>query len=94
MVDYWLNKIIFDLQSPTTMAEFRQDRAAVMNRYPLAPEARTALLGDDITALVNRGVNPYLVRMFGYVVQVPEDSFVRQIEASAVKVAAELKDAS
>ena len=83
MVDYWLNKLIFDLQGPATMAEYRSDRVAVIERYSLAPAARCALLNDDITALVRRGVNPYLVRMYGYVAQVPEESFVRQIEAAA-----------
>jgi Aromatic-ring-opening dioxygenase LigAB, LigA subunit len=83
MIDYWLNKLIFDLQAPATMAEFRADRAAVIARYALEPEASAALLNNDITTLVRRGVNPYLVRMYGYVAQVPEDSFVRQIEASS-----------
>lgn len=83
MVDYWLNKLIFDLQSPATMAQYRLDRTTVIARYTLAPAARDALLNDDITTLYRRGVNPYLVRMYGYVAQVPEDSFVRQIEAAA-----------
>lgn len=82
MVDYWLNKLIFDLQSPATMAEYRADRAAVIARYPLAPEACTALGKDDLVTLVRRGVNPYLVRMYGYVAEVPEASFVSQIEAA------------
>jgi Aromatic-ring-opening dioxygenase LigAB, LigA subunit len=82
LVDYWLNKLIFDLQAPAPMAEYRADRAKVIARYSLSPAARTALLDDDITALVHRGVNPYLVRMYGYVAQVPEASFVQQIEAA------------
>jgi len=82
VVDYWLNKLIYDLQSPGTMAEYRKDRAAVMQRYPLAPEALEALKSNDIVTLVRRGVNPYLVRMYGYVAEVSEPSFVAQIEAA------------
>jgi len=85
VVDYWLNKLIFDLQAPAAMAEYRADREAVMARYPLAPAARDALRADDIAGLVRRGVSPLLVRMYGYVVQVPEADFVRQIEASAAQ---------
>ena len=83
MVDYWLNRLIFDLQAPTTMAEYRADRAAVIARYPLEPAAQAALLADDLTTMVRRGVNPYLVRMYGYVAEVPEPRFVASIEAAA-----------
>jgi hypothetical protein len=85
VIDYWTNKLIFDLQAPATMAEYRKHRAAVIARYPLDPAAQAALMTDDITTLARRGVNPYLIRMYGYVAQVPEDAFVRQIEASATQ---------
>jgi hypothetical protein len=83
MVDYWLNKLLFDLQSPAILAEYRAHRETVIGRYLLVPAARNALMNDDITMLVLRGVNPYLVRMYGYIAQVPEDSFLHQIEATA-----------
>jgi len=63
MTDYWLSKLFFDLQSPGAAAEYRADRAKVLARYPLAPEVKAAILGDDVTFLAPR-VNPYLLRYY------------------------------
>jgi hypothetical protein len=57
---------MFDLQSPVLVAEFRNDRDAVIDRYALKPHVRQALLDDDVPALAKL-VNPYLLRYyFGY----------------------------
>jgi hypothetical protein len=63
MTDYWLSKLMFDLQNPALGAEWRKQREPILDRYPLAPEVRTAVLNDDIRALAPR-VNAYLLRFY------------------------------
>jgi hypothetical protein len=66
VTDYRLSKLMFDLQSPALVAEFRRDRDAVLERYALKPDVRRAMLDDDVPALAKL-VNPYLLRYyFGY----------------------------
>jgi hypothetical protein len=80
-LDYWLNRLFFDLQSPETMQAFRDDRAAVVARYPLEPIARDAVLENDVATLVARGVNPYLIRLYALAVRLPDEVFMRGIGA-------------
>ncbi len=61
MTDYWLNKLMFDLQGPGGKERWRDERKAVIDEYPLAPELRQALLDDDL-AVLQRLANPYLLR--------------------------------
>jgi hypothetical protein len=64
MTDYWLSKLLFDLQStPALMAEYKKDRKAVMARYTLSAEAQAALLADEVVFIAPR-VNPYLLRFY------------------------------
>jgi hypothetical protein len=64
MTDYWLSKLLFDLQStPSLMAEYKKDRAPVLDRYKLSPEARAAITADEIGFVAPR-VNPYLLRFY------------------------------
>lgn len=64
MTDYWLSKLLFDLQStPALMAEYKKDRKPVLDRYKLSPESRAGILADDVTYIAPR-VNPYLLRFY------------------------------
>ena len=63
MTDYWLNKLIFELQGPDGKDQWSNDRENVIARYPLLPEVKEALLQDDIGALLPL-MNPYLMRFF------------------------------
>ena len=63
MTDYWLNKLIFELQGPDGKDQWSNDRANVIARYPLLPEVKEALLQDDIGTLLPL-MNPYLMRFF------------------------------
>ena len=64
MTDYWLSKLIFDLQAPGATAEYRADRKKVIARYPqLEPAVVEALLGDDVGFLAPR-LNAYLLRYY------------------------------
>ena len=63
MTDYWLSKLIFDLQKPGAIPEYRADRRKVIARYPLAPDVVQALLSDDVAFLAPR-INAYLLRYY------------------------------
>mgnify|MGYP003347120458 CR=1 FL=1 len=83
MRDYWLSKLFFDLQTPAVAAEYRANRAAVMARYPLKPELRTAIDANDVAALAPL-VNAYLLRFYFLVAGMPEEEFVQRIRSSKV----------
>lgn len=63
LVDYWLSKLMFDLQIPANAVKWRDDRITMLSRYPLRPDLRTAVLEDDI-GLLSRHVNAYLLRFY------------------------------
>lgn len=63
MTDYWLSKLMFDLQSPDKLARWKSDCDAMLDDYPLRPEIRQAVLDTDVAALAPR-VNAYLLRFY------------------------------
>ena len=83
MRDYWLSKLCFDLQDPARVAEYRRDRDAVLDRYPLAPEVRAAVLADDVSFIARR-TNPYLLRYYFAAAGMPDAEFIARLRASAV----------
>ena len=80
MTDYWLSKLFFDLQNKAAAADYRADRAKVLDRYPLSPEVRAAVLANDIAVLAPR-VNAYLLRYYFQVVGMPDDEFIGRLRA-------------
>ena len=80
MRDYWLSKLCFDLQDAARIAEYRRDRAAVLDRYPLRPEVRVAVLADDVAALA-RLTNPYLLRYYFAAAGMPDAEFIARLRA-------------
>jgi hypothetical protein len=80
MTDYWLSKMFFDLQGPRAVAEYRANREAVIERYPLAPEIRAAVLADDVAVLAPR-VNPYLLRYYFSCVGMSDADFITQLRS-------------
>jgi hypothetical protein len=87
MRDYWLSKLFFDLQSVPAASEYRSDRKAVLDRYPLAPEVRSAVEAGDVAFLHGR-VNPYLLRFYFLVAGMPEEEFLTRIRAVGKTAAA------
>ena len=63
MTDYWLNRLIFELQGPNGKDQWTSHREEVIAKYDLKPEIRKALMEDDIGTLLPL-VNPYLMRFF------------------------------
>ena len=80
--DYWLSKLFWDLQQPAAQAEYRADRVAVLERYPLKPEVRAAVMADDVAAL-SRLSNPYLLRFYFFAIGMKDDEFIAQLRAIA-----------
>ncbi|MEE2997800.1 MAG: hypothetical protein VX700_11730 [Pseudomonadota bacterium] len=63
MTDYWLNKLIFELQGPDGREQWTNRREEVIAKYDLSLDIRTALIENDIGTLLPH-VNPYLMRFF------------------------------
>ena len=63
MTDYWLNKLMFDLQGPDGRERWARHRDEIVNEYPLSDEIRRALLEDDFD-VIQPLANPYLMRFF------------------------------
>ena len=80
MTDYWLSKLLFDLQSPEAAAAFRKDRDAVLDKYPLSPDARRAVRDDDIDFIAPR-VNAYLLRYYFSYIGMSDPVFIRHLQA-------------
>jgi hypothetical protein len=78
MRDYWLSKLFFDLQAPAAADEYRADRDRVLDRYPLKPEVRLAVVEEDVTALA-RLANPYLLRFYFFAIGKSEAWFLDRI---------------
>lgn len=76
--DYWLSKLFFDLQTPTLAAEYLEDREKILDRYPLVPEVRRAILEDDVAFLYPL-VNPYLLRFYFFVAGMTDEVFIDRL---------------
>lgn len=84
MTDYWLNKLFFDLQQPELAAQYKNDRDAVLSRYPLRAELRRAVLADDLPALAPH-VNAYLLRFYFAILGVKDAEFIRRLNELPAK---------
>ncbi len=82
MTDYWLSKLFYDLQAPGAAAEFRAERAKILDRYPLKPEVRRAVEADDVPMLATL-VNPYLLRFYFFAIGMKDDEFIARLRTSA-----------
>jgi hypothetical protein len=78
MRDYWVSKLFFDLQQPSAATEYRENRDKVLERYPLKPEVKQAVLTDDVASLA-KWVNPYLLRFYYVALGKPEAWFLERI---------------
>jgi hypothetical protein len=81
MRDYWLSKLFFDLQQPAAAEEYGADRDRVLDRYPLKPEVRLAVVQEDVTSLAPL-VNPYLLRFYFFAIGKSEAWFLERIRAT------------
>jgi hypothetical protein len=78
MRDYWLNKLFFDIQQPAIAAEFKNDRDALLARYPMSAELRRAVIEDDIGTLASH-TNAYLLRFYYAILGVKDAEFIERL---------------
>ena len=87
MRDYWLSKLFFDLQTPAAAEEYRAGADRVLDRYPLKPEVRRAVVQEDVATLAKL-VNPYLLRFYFVAIGKSEDWFLERIRKTQQNEAA------
>jgi hypothetical protein len=80
MTDYWLSKLMFDLQSPDNKARWNADQEAVLQEYPLKPEIRQAVLDTDVAVLA-ANVNAYLLRFYLSSTGMKDDELMARLHA-------------
>lgn len=80
MTDYWLSKLLFDLQSPDKKAQWTADQDAVLLEYPLRPEIRQAVLDTDVAVLA-ANVNAYLLRFYLSATGMKDDELMARLHA-------------
>lgn len=80
MTDYWLSKLLFDLQSPDKKAQWTADQDAVLREYPLRPEIRQAVLDTDV-AILAANVNAYLLRFYLSATGMKDDELMARLHA-------------
>ena len=81
MTDYWLSNLFYDLHHDADLATaYRDDMTAVIDRYPIMPEVRNALIGDDVATLSSL-VNAYLLRFYFQIRGMPEAEFIAKLHA-------------
>lgn len=78
MSDYWLSKVLFELQRPERAQRYRRDRTGVLAEYRLAPELREAVLADDVARLAPH-TNPYLLRYFFAAIGMSDAEFIARL---------------
>lgn len=84
MRDYWLNKLFYDLTTSPLGSAYRADRGPVLDRYPLKPDVRRALLEDDLAFIARGGLaNPYLLRFYFQLLGYDDDAVMARLHAAA-----------
>ena len=84
MRDYWLNKLFYDLTTSPLGATYKAERGPVLDRYPLKPEVRRALLEDDLAFIARGGLaNPYLLRFYFQLLGYDDDAVMAKLHAAA-----------
>ena len=78
MRDYHLSKMFFDLQDGGLAAQYRANREAFLEKYPMSPGVRKAILDNDVPYLAAR-TNAYLLRYFFFASGMKDDEFMRRL---------------
>ena len=84
MRDYWLNKLFYDLTRSSLGAAYKAERDPVLDRYPLKPEVRRALVEDDLAFIARAGLaNPYLLRYYFQLLGYDDEAVMAKLHAAA-----------
>jgi hypothetical protein len=82
--DYWLSKLMFDLQDPKLREAYHTNRASVLANYKLEPVVLRALETHDIGVLAPR-VNAYLLRFYYQYSGVKDTDFIAGLRGLAAE---------
>jgi hypothetical protein len=82
--DYWLSKLMFDLQDPKLREAYHTNRASVLANYKLEPVVLRALETHDIGVLAPR-VNAYLLRFYYQYSGVKDADFIAGLRGLAAE---------
>ena len=81
---YGLNKVLFELHhNPGDLARYQSEAAGYLARFELTPQAREAILGNDVQALYLQGCNPYLLRAHCIGMRIPEAESLAALRRAA-----------
>ena len=71
---YLLNKVLYRLHhNADDLAAYTKDKSEYLSRFRLSPELAKMISQNDVAALYEAGVNPYLLRAHCIGVRIPED---------------------
>ncbi|MEK9683309.1 MAG: hypothetical protein VW226_02070 [Rhodospirillaceae bacterium] len=79
MTDYWLSKMMFDLQRNGDAASWRANREPILSQYPLTEEIKQAVRNDDIKSLAPH-VNAYLLRFYCGICGMGDAEFISHLQ--------------
>jgi hypothetical protein len=79
---YWIDRVLYDTQHDAAqMKRFRADPTAYLRGMPLSPDAKQALVENNIGALYLAGANAYLLRAHCLGLNVPEAEYLAALRA-------------
>ena len=77
-----MQKFLFDInRDPDLQRQFRADQAAVLNRYALSEEERSALAAGDIGLIYVLGANGQLLMHFAAMLGMPWPDYIAAMRA-------------
>jgi hypothetical protein len=83
---YQLQKLLFDLnRDPAVQGEFRNEVAALLQRYDLTAEERDAIARGDIGLIYVLGANGQLLMHFAAFLGMPWPAYIQAMRDGIVK---------
>ena len=78
MTDYWLSKMMFDLQKSGDVGSWRADRERFLEQYPISEEMKQAVKDDNLAAIAPH-VNAYLLRFYCGICGMEDKEFIERL---------------
>ena len=78
MTDYWLSKMMFDLQKSGDVSSWRSDREPFLEQYPISEEMKQAVRDDNLAAIAPH-VNAYLLRFYCRICGMGDREFIERL---------------
>ena len=78
MTDYWLSKMMFDLQKSGDVGSWRADRERFLEQYPISEAMKQAVRDDNLAAIAPH-VNAYLLRFYCGICGMGDKEFIERL---------------